>query len=97
MVGAQSPAAMTIASEQKVIGAAFNPANKGKVSDVIEGSSGVFVIRVNNISATPVPNANVAEQRKARYEQAKQQAMYSSPLQALREDASIKDRRSKFF
>lgn len=97
MSGAQSAAAMTIASEQKVIGAAFNPANKGKVSGVIEGSSGIFLIRVNNISTTPVANANVAEQRNARYQQAKQQAMYSSPLQALREEATIKDRRSKFF
>lgn len=97
MTGAQSPSAGTIASEQKVIGAAFNPANSGKVSPVIAGSSGVYVIRVNNVSATPVAGANVEEQAKTRYQQAKQQAMYSSPLQALREEATIKDRRSKFF
>jgi len=92
------PSATTIASEPKVIGAAFNPDNKGKLSPVIEGASGVFVILVDNVSATSLTNANVAEQRKSRYEQAKQQAMYmGNPLQPLKEAATIKDRRSRFF
>lgn len=97
MTGAQNPSAGSIASEQKVIGAAFNPANNGKVSGVIAGSSGVYVIRVDNVSTTPIASANVEEQRKTRYQQAKQQAMYSSPIQAIREASTIKDRRTKFF
>ena len=39
-----------VASEPKVIGAAFNPANKGKVvPQAIEGTSGVYVVRVDNV------------------------------------------------
>ena len=67
-----------VASEPKVIGAAFNPANKGKVvPQVIEGSSGVYVIRVDNVTATAVANANVAEQRKAKYQENKMRSAYS--------------------
>jgi peptidyl-prolyl cis-trans isomerase D len=95
--GMQStPVGMSLGGEPKVIGASFNPANKGKIT-VIEGGSALYVIRVDNIVATPVAAANVAEERKARVQQLKQQAMYRSPLQALRESATIKDRRSEFF
>jgi peptidyl-prolyl cis-trans isomerase D len=98
MTGTQTALGMTIASEPKVIGAAFNPANKGKVvPQVIEGTSGIYIVRVDNIAATSVSDANVAEQRKARYQEAKQQAAYRSPIQALREAATIKDRRRDFF
>lgn len=86
----------TLGYEPKVTGVAFNPANRGKVvTEAIEGQAGVYVIRVNNVIATPLAGANVAEQRKAEVERAKQQAMYSSPLGVLREAASIKDNRSK--
>lgn len=98
MTGTQTPSAMIVASEPKVIGAAFNPANKGKVvPQVIEGSGGIYVVRVDNVTATSVADANVAEQRKSRYQQAKQQATYRSPLQPLREAATIKDQRREFF
>jgi peptidyl-prolyl cis-trans isomerase D len=97
MAGVQTnSAAMSLASEQKVIGAAFNPANKGKIVGV-DGANGIYVVRVDNVMATAVADANVAEQRKARYEQAKQQAMYRSPVQALRNAAKIKDKRNEFF
>ena len=93
MTGTQNP---LVASEPKVIGAAFNPANKGKlVSEVIEGTNGVYVVRVDNVSATAVGDANVAEQRKARYEQSKQRGGY--PLQALMEAADIIDNRAKVY
>jgi len=85
--------------EPKVIGAAFNKANAGKVvTTAIAGSQGVYVIRVDNVSATPVADANVDEQRKSRYEQAKMQAMYQAPpSQALKEAAKIKDYRGEFY
>jgi peptidyl-prolyl cis-trans isomerase D len=86
--------ASAIGFEQKVIGAAFNPANKGKITPPIYGNSGVFVVRVDNIMATPVGNANVAEQRKQKYEQAKS-GVY--PQSALREAATVKDNRIKFY
>jgi peptidyl-prolyl cis-trans isomerase D len=88
----------TLASEAKVIGAVFNPANTGKViTQALEGASGVFVVRPESISATPVTDANVAEQRKQLYQQAKQQMMYASPLEAIRQAATIKDNRAKHF
>ena len=85
-----------VASEPKVIGAAFNPANKGKiVSQAIEGSSGVYVVRVDNVMATAVADANVAEQRKAKYQEAKMRNAYSQ--QVLMRAADIKDNRSKLY
>ncbi|MBL7742542.1 MAG: SurA N-terminal domain-containing protein [Chitinophagaceae bacterium] len=97
MTGAQTNnLASTLSSEPKVLGAAFNPANKGKIV-VVDGANGIYALRVDNIMATPVADANVAEQRKSRYQQAKQQAMYRNPIQAMRNAATIKDRRSDFF
>lgn len=84
--------------EQKVIGAAFNKANANKViNQPINGAQGVYVVQVNSVAATPLDNADVAQQRSQRYMQAKQQAMYMQPSQALREAATIKDNRAKFF
>ena len=95
MLGEQkTEGARAISSEPKVIGAAFNPSNRGKVvPQVIEGVSALFVVRVDNVMATSVADANIAEQRKTR----KQQAQNRSPMQALRESATIKDRRINFF
>ncbi len=85
-----------VASEPKVIGAAFNPSNTGKVvPQAIEGTSGVYVVRVDNVSATAVANANVAEQRKTKYQEAKMRG--ANPQQALTEAADIKDNRSKLY
>ena len=93
MSGAQST---IVSSEPKVIGAAFNPANKGKVvPQAIEGTSGVYVVRVNNVTATAVADANVAEQRKTKYQEAKMRGTY--PQQVLMEAADIKDNRSEIF
>ena len=88
--------ATIVSSEPKVIGAAFTPANKGKVvAQAIEGTSGVYVVRVNNVTATAVADANVAEQRKSQYQQAKMRGGY--PQQVLMEAADIKDNRSKIY
>ncbi len=93
--GGQS--AMSLGFEPKVIGAAFNKANISKVvSEPIAGTQGVYVVRVDNLSNTPVQSANVEETRQMRFMQAKQQAQFQS-LQALREAATVKDYRSKFY
>ena len=85
-----------VTTEPKIIGAAFNPSNKGKVvPQAIAGNSGVYVVRVNNVSATAVANANVAEQRKSKYEQAKMRGAY--PQGVLVQAADIKDNRSKIY
>lgn len=85
-----------VGREPKVIGAAFNPANKGKVvPEVLIGSSGVFVVRVDSTGTTPVMNGSVAELRKAYYNQMKQSTSgQMGPINALRQIADIKDKRS---
>lgn len=85
--------------EPRVTGAAFNPANKGKVvPEVLEGQNGVYVVRVDNVFTTPVTEGDVNSQRTARYQQAKQglnnQYSPNNPLSILRNAATIKDRRS---
>ena len=79
--------------EPKVIGAAFNPANKGKVvPEVLEGTNGVYVVRVENVSATSAATGSVEQQRKEKYQQAKQSG--SNLIEALKKSATIKDKRS---
>jgi peptidyl-prolyl cis-trans isomerase D len=85
--------------EPKVLGAIFNAANNGKlIPEVIEGANSVFVVRVDNVSATAVANSNVAEQRKSQAIQAKQMASNQQspnhPLTGLRKAATIKDKRA---
>lgn len=78
--------------EPRVTGAVFNPANKGKVvPEAIEGQSGVYVVKVENITTTPVTAGSVAEQRKSQADQKKQTA---NPLDALKKTAKIKDNRN---
>jgi len=91
------PPSPLIGSEPKVLGAAFNPANNGKVvAQAIPGNSGVYVIRVNNVSATAVSDANVADQRQQRYMQVKMRGA-GAYQQALIQSADIKDNRAKLF
>jgi peptidyl-prolyl cis-trans isomerase D len=85
--------------EQKVIGAIFNPANKGKVvAEGIAGQMGVYAIQVTNTFTGAVDNANIEQQRMMMQMQARQ--MYGSPdaiLETLKKRAEIKDNRAKFY
>lgn len=92
--------------EPKVLGAIFNPANKGKlISEPLVGINGVYVVRVESVTTTPVENANVEEQRKGMEMQVKQglmsqmqQQQGSNPfLEGLKNAATIKDYRAKFY
>jgi peptidyl-prolyl cis-trans isomerase D len=90
--------ARAISNEPKVVGASFNPSNRGKiVPEVIEGRSGVFVVRVDNVSAMSNAQADIAAERRMRYEMGKQTMSRNSPLETLRKAAKIKDRRVNFF
>ena len=91
-----------IGYEPRISGAAFNPANKGKVvSEALEGINGVYVIRVDNISATAITEGTVADQRKGLYQQTKQNAENPQspayPINALKNAATIKDNRADKF
>ena len=87
-----------IGYEPKISGATFNPANKGKVvPEALDGQSGVYVIRVDSVGTTPIVG-DITDQRKNLYLQTKQfisnpQAP-AYPLNALKNAATIKDKRS---
>lgn len=85
--------------EPKVIGAAFNPANKGKViPEALDGQNGVYVVRVDDVTTTAVANGDVAAQRKGQEDQKKGSAMNAQtqyyPLNILRVSATVKDKRA---
>lgn len=90
--------------EPKVLGAVFNPANKGKVvTQPIVGLNGVYAIRVDNQTTTPIDNANIEDQRKQlemqQQNQMRQQMQYgmNPVLDPLKKNATIKDYRAKFY
>ena len=89
--------------EPKVLGAIFNPANKGKVTPAISGTQGVYVVRVDNVATTPVEAASIDDQRKMLEMQNRQTLMsqmqqgYNPINEALKKSADIKDNRSKFY
>ena len=83
-----------------VVGAIFNSSNKGKViTEPLVGANAVYVIRVNEITTTPVMTAgSIEEQQKSLIANAKQfQQFYSNPSLLLRKIANIKDNRSEFY
>ena len=81
-----------LGSEPKVIGASFDKNNQSKVSGPIEGTNGVYYVKVNQIGALPNAMANTEQQRKALETQLRQYANFST-LEALRKAADIKDTR----
>ncbi|MER3498617.1 MAG: peptidylprolyl isomerase [Chitinophagaceae bacterium] len=97
--------------ETRVLGASFNPDNKGKVvPELLEGIAGsIYALRVDNMSSTPVENADINTLRKFQTTQARMSILFSAgqfggfgqqqydPAAVLRQAASIKDYRSKFF
>jgi peptidyl-prolyl cis-trans isomerase D len=91
--------------EPKVLGAAFNPANKGKVaSEPIAGQAGVYVLRVDNTTTIPVETASIEDQRKMMENQTRQRIMSQMQygggnpfIEPLKKSIKIKDNRAKFF
>jgi len=99
-----------VSFEHKVLGAVFDPANKGKVvPEALDGNSAVYVVRVDEIAATIVENADVAAQQKSLESQGRMKILmgnqYSQfgygqqydPAAVLRKAAKIKDNRNKFY
>ncbi|MBA4197177.1 MAG: peptidylprolyl isomerase [Chitinophaga sp.] len=83
-----------IGADAKFTGASFNTNLKGKVSDPIAGTSGVFALKVENIFAKPA--ADDAVTVKQGLLQTQRMAAYRG-LDALKKAAAIKDYRSKFY
>ena len=106
--GGKSP----VSYEPKVVGAAFNPANKGKVvNEALEGRyGGLYVISVDNIMTTQVENADVNNQKQNLESQGRMRILMSNqysqfggygqqydPAAVLRKAATIKDYRDRFY
>jgi peptidyl-prolyl cis-trans isomerase D len=91
--------------EPKVLGASFNPANKGKVvSEAIPGQAGVYVLWVDNTTTIPVETANIEAQRQMMETQTRQRMMQQMQygggnpfIEPLKKAANVKDNREKFF
>ena len=86
-----------IGNEPRVAGASFNKAYQAKVSPPIAGNTGVFVIKVNSISAKTSVSAQVLSQQKSAELNKVQQAALGQSFASLKKMATIKDNRSKFF
>ena len=86
-----------VGNEPKVAGASFNKEYQTKVSPAIAGNTGVFVIKVNTISAKPLPPAAVDLQQKNMKLNQEMQSAIGKSFEALKKTADIKDKRSKFF
>jgi peptidyl-prolyl cis-trans isomerase D len=101
-----------ISYDPKIVGAVFNPANKGKVvNEPLAGRfGGMYVIRVDDVSATIVENADVSSQKKNMESQSRMRILMSGqysqfggygqqydPADVLRKAATIKDNRNKFY
>ena len=87
-----------VGQEPKVIGASFNKAFQAKVSPAISGNGGVFVVKVDNVSAVATGAGDVQQQQQQMV-QAGQRA-YSNPQfisEVLKKTVTIKDYRHKFF
>jgi peptidyl-prolyl cis-trans isomerase D len=97
-----SPYIPNVGQEPKVIGSSFNKQSLGKpASAPIAGNGGVFVIKVDNVSAKFNPNSD-AEQLRTNQER-QLRSIVASPygsggaVEALKKAATIKDYRGKFF
>ena len=85
-----------VGMEAKVIGASFNKGYQTKVSPPIEGSGGVFVIKINSIQ----PKAAATPEEIATQISTKTNAIRSQQnnwYEGLRKQAEIKDERSNHF
>ena len=92
-----SPMIPNAGQEGKVVGSAFNKQLSGKpASAPIPGNGGVFVIKVENVSAMSNPNADLQQQRFMQEQQQRSRISYTL-VDALRKQATVKDDRGKFF
>lgn len=92
-VSTASPVIPNVGSEPKVVGTAFD-LEAGKTSKLIDGNSGVFMVRTKTVS-TPAEPANVNSYVESENTQQKNAAQMRA-YQALKEKATIEDERGRF-
>jgi len=85
-----------VGMEAKIIGAAFNKSYQSKVSPLIDGTTGVFILKVNAIQTKPALTADAIAQQiinKTNTLRSQTNGWY----EGLRKQANIVDERSKHF
>ena len=93
-----SPFIPNVGQEPKVIGASFNKTFAAKPSEPIAGNGGVFIIKVDNVSAVVSATADPEQQQQQM--QQNQQRAFSDPRmvsEILKKTVKITDNRAKFF
>lgn len=93
-----SPFIPNVGQELKVVGASFNKQYQSKVSEPIAGNGGVFVLKIENLSAIANPAFDAAQQQAAM--QQLLQRSISNPqglLDILKKTVKIEDNRAEFF
>ncbi len=89
--------ARNMGQEQKIVGASFDKQLVGKpVSPAIAGNTGVFFIKIENVSAMANLNGDLQQQRFMQEQQQRSQ-VYQGLVESLRKLATLKDYRGKFF
>ena len=84
-------------AEPKVIGACFNKENQTKTSAPIEGGSGVFLVRVNSIGSKPADAPELEAQQKTQQTSNLRNQAAAAWFEGLKNQATIKDNRSKYY
>lgn len=85
------------AFEPKLLGAVFNKENQTKVAAPLIGNFGVYVFKVNSVGTKPADTPEKATQNKTQAEAQLRNQATSNWFDGLKNQASIKDSRSKFF
>lgn len=86
-----------VGPEPKIIGASFNKDYLTKVSPPIEGSNGVYVIKVNSIGTKAVLNTEAAAEQQTQQTTTLRNQVAAGWFEGLKNQATIKDNRSKYF
>ena len=85
-----------VGPESKLTGAAFAKQNLNKVSAPIAGTTGVFIIKAEQVFTKPNPSVDYKTQRQQIESGMKNTFAYRS-IEVLKKAATIKDKRIKFF
>jgi peptidyl-prolyl cis-trans isomerase D len=92
-----SPYIPNVGLEPKVVGYAFDKQLAGKpVSQPVGGNDGVFVLKVENVSAKANYSVDVEQARQSML-QSQETLIQRAGTDALKKKAKIKDDRGKFF
>jgi peptidyl-prolyl cis-trans isomerase D len=92
-----NPNITNVGREIKLSGAAFNKNNQAKISSVIGGESGIFIIQTTNVGAVPNPGMDVKSQQVAQQQTLRMVGQRNSVAENMKKSVSITDYRYKYF